>query len=89
LRVEGIGSVPRGAWRERIAPRHEHDRRRPVYVHGEGWLDTPVLDRSHLRAGESYPGPLLLEQLDTTVWIPPRDVARVDEQGTIVVEVAL
>jgi len=89
LRVEGIGSVPRGAWRERIAPRHQHDRSRRVYVHGEGWLETPVLDRSRLRAGESYPGPLVVEQLDTTVWIPPRDVARVDEQGTIVVEVTL
>ena len=89
LRVEGIGTVPRGAWRERIAPRHEHDRQRPVYVHGEGWLDTPVLDRSRLKAGETYPGPLVVEQLDTTVWIPPRDVARVDEQGTIVVEVTL
>jgi len=89
LRVEGIGSVPRGAWRERIAARHEYDRNRQVYVHGEGWLDTPVLDRSRLRAGESYPGPLVVEQLDTTVWIPPRDVARIDEHGTIVVEVAL
>ena len=89
LRVEGIGTVPRGAWRERIAPRHEHDRSRQVYVRGEGWLDTPVLDRSRLQADESYPGPLVVEQLDTTVWIPPRDVARVDEQGTIVVEVAL
>ena len=89
LRVEGIGTVPRGAWRERIAPRHDHDRQRPVYVQGEGWLDTPVLDRSRLKAGETYPGPLVVEQLDTTVWIPPRDVARVDEQGTIVVEVTL
>jgi N-methylhydantoinase A len=89
LRVEGIGAVPRGAWQERIAPRHEHDRRRPVYVHGEGWLDTPVVDRSRLKPGEAHPGPLVVEQLDTTVWIPPRDVARIDERGTIVVEVAL
>ena len=89
LRVEGIGHVPRGPWRERIGARHEHDRRRPVYVPGEGWLDTPVLDRSRLRAGEAYPGPLVVEQLDTTLWVPPGDVARADEQGTIVVEVAL
>ena len=88
LRVEGIGTVPRGAWRERIAPRHERDRQRPVFVPGEGWLDTPVVDRSRLSAGETYPGPLVVEQLDTTVWIPPRDVARVDEHGTIVVEIA-
>jgi N-methylhydantoinase A len=89
LRVEGLGRVPRGAWRERIAPRHEHDRRRPVYVHGEGWQDAPVLDRSRLRPGADYPGPLVVEQLDTTLWVPPRDVAHVDDDGTIVVEVAL
>jgi len=89
LRVEGVGHVPRGAWRERIAPRHEHDRRRQVYVHGEGWLDTPVLDRSRLLPGEEYPGPLVVEQLDTTLWVPPGDVARPDERGTIVVEVTL
>lgn len=89
LRVEGIGSVPRGAWRERIAPRHEHDRERSVYVQGEGWLATPVLDRSRLLPDREYPGPLLVEQLDTTVWIPPGDVAHVDEHGTMVVEVAV
>ena len=89
LRVEGVGHVPRGAWRERIAPRHEHDRRRPVYVRGEGWMDTPVLDRSRLAAGTDYPGPLVVEQLDTTLWVPPGDVARAREDGTIVVEVAL
>jgi len=87
LRVEGVGSVPRGAWREHIAPRHEHDRERPVFVKDRGWLATPVLDRSRLEEGRDYAGPLIVEQLDTTVWIPPGDVARVDEQGTIVVEV--
>lgn len=89
LRVEGVGHVPRGAWQERIAPRHEHDRYRRVYVRGEGWLDTPVLDRSRLRPGIDHPGPLVVEQLDTTLWVPPGDVARADDRGTIVVEVAL
>lgn len=89
LRVEGVGGVRPGAWRERIAPGHEHDRRRRVYVQGEGGLATPVLDRSRLQPDREYPGPLVVEQLDTTVWIPPGDVARVDEHGTILVEVAL
>jgi N-methylhydantoinase A len=88
LRVEGVGTVPRGAWRERIAPRYENDRRRPVYVKDEGWLDTPVLDRSRLREGTPYPGPVIVEQLDTTTWIPPGDIATVDVHGNIVVEVA-
>ena len=88
LRVEGIGTVPRGAWREDVAPRHDQDRQRPVYVTGRGWLDTPVLDRSRLAAGRTYRGPLVVEQLDTTTWIPPGDVATVDTRGNIVVEVA-
>jgi N-methylhydantoinase A len=87
LRVEGVGSVPRGAWREHIAPRHEQDRERSVYVSGAGWQVTPVLDRSRLEAGRDYPGPLVVEQLDTTVWVPPGDVVRVEENGTLVVEV--
>ena len=82
--------MPRGAWRERIAPRHEHDRSRPVYVHGEGWLDDAGARPQPARTPATpYPGPLVVEQLDTTVWIPPGDVARVDDHGTIVVEVAL
>jgi N-methylhydantoinase A len=87
LRVEGVGAVPRGAWRERIAPRFAHDRERPVFVQGHGRLPAPVLDRSRLEEGATYPGPLVVEQLDTTVWVPPGDVARVEENGTIVVEV--
>jgi N-methylhydantoinase A len=88
LRVEGVGTVPRGAWRERIAPRYEHDRRRTVFVKGSGWLDAPVLDRSRLDEHKAYRGPLIVEQLDTTVWIPPGDVADVDTHGNIIVEVA-
>jgi N-methylhydantoinase A/oxoprolinase/acetone carboxylase beta subunit len=52
-------------------------------------MDTPVLDRSRLRTGVEYPGPLVVEQLDTTLWIPAGDVARTDDHGTIVVEVRL
>jgi N-methylhydantoinase A len=88
LRVEGVGAVPRGAWRERIASREERDRQRQVFVAGAGWLATPVKDRGLLEQGERHPGPLIVEQLDTTVWIPPGDVARIDEHGNIVVEVA-
>jgi N-methylhydantoinase A len=87
LRVEGIGTVPRGAWSEHIVPRYEHDRRRPVYVKGEGWTEAPVLDRSRLVPDTPYPGPLVVEQHDTTTWIPPGDVATVDASGSIVVVV--
>ena len=87
LRVEGIGTVPRGAWRERIAPRHDHDRQPSGVRQGRGLARHRRARPQPAEAGESYPGPLVVEQLDTTMWIPPGDVARVDEHGNIVVEV--
>lgn len=87
LRIEGVGTVPRGAWREQIAPRHASERHRQVFVRGTGWVDAVVRDRALLKAGEVYKGPMVVEQLDTTVWIPPGDKARVDEHGNIIVEV--
>jgi N-methylhydantoinase A len=88
LRVEGIGTVPRGAWSEQIGSRYKHDRRRLVYGKAEGWMESPVRDRSRLVPNTSYPGPLVVEQHDATTWIPPGDVATVDASGSIIVEVA-
>ena len=78
LRVEGIGTVPRGAWRERIAAA---PRARPAAAGVRPRARAGWTRRSSTAAGcgraRSYPGPLVVEQLDTTVWIPPGDVARV------------
>lgn len=48
-----------------------------VYTEGE-WLDCPVFDRSRLVPGQELRGPAILIQADTTTWIPPSWVARVD-----------
>jgi N-methylhydantoinase A len=52
-------------------------RMRPVRFDGV-WHDTPVLRRSALAAGERLAGPLVIEQLDATILIPPGDRAEVD-----------
>jgi len=59
---------------------------RPVYF--GGWNDTPIYDRSTLRPGNSFPGPAIIEQADTTSVIEPGMVARVDGFGNILVEIA-
>lgn len=87
LRVEGIGEVPRGVWLEKVPPGRAGDRQRPVYVMHQGWVSAKVKQRGELRAGHAYAGPLIVEQLDSTTWIPPGDVARADENGNLVVEV--
>jgi N-methylhydantoinase A len=58
---------------------------RPVYF-GEvgGFLDTAIYDRAALPAGARFDGPAIVEQMDSTVVIPPDWRAEVDEYGNIV-----
>ena len=50
-----------------------------------GALETPVVSRAVLRAGP-VAGPLIVEEYDSTVLVPPGATARADEHGNIVVE---
>jgi N-methylhydantoinase A len=57
---------------------------RPVWFddHDEP-QDTPVYARDDLRAGTTFTGPAIIEQLDTTTLVPPGVTAAVDTTGTI------
>jgi len=87
LRVEGIGRVPRGVFGVK-GSRAAEARRRDVYMKGSGFIPAVVLQREALGTGTFLEGPVIVEQLDSTAWIPPGDSARVDETGSILVEVA-
>ncbi len=59
---------------------------RPVYFGPTfGWADTPVVSRSSL-SGRSEPGPLIIEEYDSTTVVPPTWNASVDEASNIVLE---
>jgi N-methylhydantoinase A len=45
--------------------------------------DTPFYTRGALRAGDVVAGPAIVEQLDSTVLVPPEVAAEVDEFGNI------
>ena len=53
-----------------------------------GWVETVIYDGAHLRPGDSFPGPALIEETTTTVVARPGDVLRVDDSGDFLVEVA-
>lgn len=59
---------------------------RPVWFAGK-WLDTPVFARHALRPGDAFPGPAIVEQLDTTTLIEPGDIAEVDRAGNLMITV--
>jgi N-methylhydantoinase A len=60
---------------------------RPVLFEGAaGFRDTPVYQRSLLRAHNRIQGPAIVEQMDSTVVVPPGQLAWVDHHGNIIIE---
>ena len=58
--------------------------RRALSLHPRGdAVDAPVYDRRHLTPGASIDGPAIIEQYDSTVFLPPRGRAAVEPDGTL------
>jgi N-methylhydantoinase A len=58
---------------------------RPIYVDG-GYAEAPVYARLALPVGAVVPGPAILEQPDTTIFIDPDLAGSVDRFGNVIVE---
>ncbi len=54
----------------------------------EGFVDTPVIARASLQIGETIVGPVVLYETGSTTAIPPGAVAKVLDDGTIMVEIS-
>ncbi len=67
------------------AARVEHAQKaiRPVYMHGQGWLEAAVYDFARWRPGLTIQGPAVVERHDTTVWVAPGCTAGLDPYGNI------
>ncbi|MDH4144593.1 MAG: hydantoinase B/oxoprolinase family protein, partial [Acidimicrobiia bacterium] len=79
----GTVATPRAPRAESAARPAEH---RKVW-HGEhGWLDTPVYLGADLAAGATLAGPLLIEELTTTVLVGPASALAVDSIGNFVID---
>lgn len=59
--------------------------RRAYFGPQVGWVETPVMTRSAL-SERAITGPVIIEQYDSTVILPPNACARLDEQGNIFIE---
>jgi N-methylhydantoinase A len=51
-----------------------------------GFTNTPVYKRELLPAGTQFDGPLIVEQMDATTVVPPRAKFRLDQHGSIHLE---
>jgi N-methylhydantoinase A len=54
--------------------------------HAGQWWEAKRYARLDLPVGSEFTGPAILEQADTTVWLEPEFVARVDALGNLLVE---
>jgi len=58
---------------------------RKAFFGAAGMVETPIADR-HAIGSSWRPGPLIIEEYDSTVVVPPGFVVRLDEQDNIVME---
>jgi N-methylhydantoinase A len=59
--------------------------RRPVYLDG-ATREVDVYQRRALASGQTLPGPCVVEQYDTTVFVPPEFTLTVDVHGNLIGE---
>ncbi len=92
-KVEAVGPDPLGGLALRIeddtAKRPARRGSRTAYVDDAGVIDCPVYDRTVLARGDRIEGPALIEEPESTCVIGPGDVARIDADENLVVDLAL
>jgi N-methylhydantoinase A len=88
LRIAGFGKVRKPRFkREKEAGRSSRRAakgKRPVFLGGQ-YTPVPIFDRARLRPGDSVPGPAIIEQLDSTTFLPHGHRALVDSYLNLVV----
>ncbi len=89
LNLKAIGTVPKAelAAHAPTGATPQPTTRRPVWFDAGAAVDTPVYERADLPAGFSLEGPAVVEQVDSTVVIPPGATASVDKYLNIIIRV--
>ena len=88
IRITAIGSLqgpseqtPAGFSEEGVP-----EEMRPVWFDGDTPMNTPIYNRAKLAVGQKLEGPAVIEQLDATTILGPRDRCQVDAAGNIIVD---
>lgn len=91
FRVSAIGTIEKPSLREHPAANGApapapFDRREVLFAGERKYIGTGVYHRGDFRPGMRLSGPAIIEQMDTTIVIPPRWTARVDSFLNLMVE---
>jgi N-methylhydantoinase A len=88
FRVVARGKLPRSRLTDNCPEGQTQSRpadTRTVWFQGQG-VETPIYERSHLAKDQVISGPAIVEQLDSTIVIPPGFQAAVEASGNIIIE---
>jgi N-methylhydantoinase A len=88
VRLEATGTIPTQEM-PKIAPGGTATdalvgQRHAYLPEANGWVDVPLYDRTRLTAGVEIDGPAIVEQMDSTTLILPRQRAEVDAYGNLI-----
>jgi N-methylhydantoinase A len=90
LRVAAIGVVEKPELPKKIVQgtlKSAFIEERPVYFEeSDGFVQTSVYRRSDLPTGVELEGPAIINQLDSTIVIPPQFTAKTDEYRNIIIQ---
>jgi N-methylhydantoinase A len=88
LRLVAVGPLrrPEIRARKRCEPGGPERARRGArgVCFNDGFVETPLYDRLRLQPGDCLEGPAIVEEFGSTTVVVPRQVARVDEYGNLV-----
>ncbi len=91
IRVAAFGSfkkfIPRKSTEQTTLENALKGTRNVFFGEAGGFVESQIYDRSKLGPGLSLKGPAIIEQVDSTVVVPPNFTARVDDYLNIILEV--
>ncbi|GEM_PF-1434757 len=86
-RRKGLGlSVLTGARKQKASMEDALIGKRHVWFR-DGLQETPIYRRESLRAGSSFLGPCVIEQMDSTIIVAPLDHVKNDEAGNLTITI--
>src|SRR5699024_3678765 len=91
LSIEAIGTVPKPEF-TKVESVGTLDgalkgERNVYFKEAGGFVETPIYRREDVPVGAEFEGPAIVEQLDSTVVVPPEFSARVDDYKNIIISI--
>jgi len=89
-RLTAVGQLPKATFNKstNTSDSAKHRETRQVYfteIDEPGYYETKIFARGDLQPGNKVQGPLIVEQMDTTILVLPKQTVEVDEYGNLII----